>query len=261
MFEEFLSGVGGDLYETLVAGGVEDVRIADDILAETPPLDVLPDYPSWPESPAMSEESGDDGRTGAQEEQTRGALRDEALRQFADKGFGPTRIADIAEGADVSERTFFRYFDSKEDAALGALADWLNRWFDAIEELPDEMGPVEAVGAVLRQAEAGRFPFGSEELRDVVAYLAYPEVQLHLAVIIDGMRRRLIVDFARRSSTDPGDAYPRVLASVITGGMHAVMESWLLSGVGKNAGARPARSSPTSARVRRHAPAQLSLMC
>ena len=61
------------------------------------------------------------------------------------------------------------------------------------------------------------------------------QVQRHLAVIIDGMRQRLIVDFARRSGTDLGDAYPRVLASVITGGMHAVMESWLLTGVGENA--------------------------
>lgn len=46
---------------------------------------------------------------------TRRALITAAARLFERRGYGQTTIADIASAAGVSARTFFAYFDSKED--------------------------------------------------------------------------------------------------------------------------------------------------
>ncbi|UMP07068.1 TetR family transcriptional regulator [Amycolatopsis sp. EV170708-02-1] len=55
-------------------------------------------------------------------QRTREALIDAAQALFCTNGFEATTIDQIAESVEVSSRTFFRYFASKEDVAL-ALAD------------------------------------------------------------------------------------------------------------------------------------------
>ncbi len=57
-----------------------------------------------------------------------------ALKLFAENGFGPTSIKEIAHVAGIGKGTIYEYFKSKEDLVLNAVALWAER----IEELVEE---------------------------------------------------------------------------------------------------------------------------
>src|ERR1700731_2709264 len=71
---------------------------------------------------------------------TRRSPRRAALDLVAERGFAHVTIEDIAEAADVSPRTFFNYFPSKEAALLGGSdPDRADRLRDRVaSELPGE---------------------------------------------------------------------------------------------------------------------------
>jgi len=90
------------------------------------------------------------GRRDRKKNETRQALRDAAHRLFAEKGFSQTTIDDIAEAADVSRRTFFRYFDSKDDLLRSDVSDLLPVMLAALRGRPAAEPPLAAILAALR---------------------------------------------------------------------------------------------------------------
>ena len=63
-------------------------------------------------------------------ERTKMALRNAAIKRFIADGFDATSVADIAADVDVSERTFYRYFSTKEELLFSDYElrlDWFRR--------------------------------------------------------------------------------------------------------------------------------------
>ena len=96
------------------------------------------------------------GRREVQKRATRAALTAAARTMFAERGFDQTTVRDIADAAQVTERTFFRYFASKDDLVHGELLDLLPELSRAIVAQPSQSAPLIAVrDAVLGLAPGG----------------------------------------------------------------------------------------------------------
>jgi len=73
-----------------------------------------------------------------------------ALHLFMERGFDETTVADIAEAAGISNRTFFRYFAAKEDVVFADHAEEVERFKAALRETVGAKLPtriVQALGA------------------------------------------------------------------------------------------------------------------
>ena len=85
------------------------------------------------------------GRREANKQATRAALTAAAKRLFAERGYEATTVADIASAANVTHRTFYRYFDGKEDLIAGEWRAWLAVLQEAITARPPAEPPLTAL--------------------------------------------------------------------------------------------------------------------
>ncbi|WP_329127717.1 TetR family transcriptional regulator [Streptomyces sp. NBC_01465] len=78
-------------------------------------------------------------------QRTRDALLRAALELFTTQGYEQTTVDEIAEAVEVSQRTFFRYFANKEEAALSVQRLAESQFLAALRERPAEESPFEAM--------------------------------------------------------------------------------------------------------------------
>jgi AcrR family transcriptional regulator len=156
---------------------------------------------------------------------TRAAIREHALRLFRDQGYAATTVDQIAEAADVSPSTFFRYFPTKEDVVLLDDLDVLAA--GAFEAQSADLSPVAAFRAA---ASAAFRSLGEDELarlRETAELtLTVPEIR---ARAMDEFARTIGViaeAAARRSGRDPNDFAVRNVAGAIVGVIMAATMPW-----------------------------------
>ena len=171
--------------------------------------------------------------------QTRDAIVHAALRLFDAKGYEHTAVREITDAVDVSERTFFRYFASKEDLAVSFVRDFSAALLRELAARPPEEQPLVALrnafGASLRAVTADEGHPGEESVYLMVVKLIETTPSLlaaHLRHIHDH-DDELVRVLAAREGVDPvTDLRPRV-AAVIFGGLAATAtKQWRTKGCG-----------------------------
>jgi AcrR family transcriptional regulator len=153
---------------------------------------------------------------------TRQAIQEHALRLFREQGYGRTTVEQIAEAAEVSPSTFFRYFPTKEDVVLYDALDPL--LIDAFRRQPREIQPLEALRLAMREVWGALPPGGMEDELER-GRLVYTEPALRERYVMEMVRTTaMMADLAaERMGRAPDDFEIRVAAGAMMGGMLAAM--------------------------------------
>jgi AcrR family transcriptional regulator len=83
-----------------------------------------------------------------------GRLRAAAMELFVERGYERTTVADIAEHAGVTSRTFFRYFADKREVLFARSDEFERPLVEALEAAPPDASPMAAVALALDAAAA-----------------------------------------------------------------------------------------------------------
>jgi AcrR family transcriptional regulator len=156
--------------------------------------------------------------------QTREQITEAAIALFADRGFEGTTVDDIAAAANVSRRTFFRYYARKEDVILAWKEETAEELRRALAARPAGEAPLQAVqGALTTVAqsyqERRELTLGLLRLFERPLELPHSEHTSWDEVMAAGLAARLGVDPAR-------DPRPRLIATVGFAVLIATVQSW-----------------------------------
>src|SRR5580658_2378945 len=168
---------------------------------------------------AIKKSCGDEPRPSLRERKkarTRAAIREHALRLIREQGYDETTVDQIADAADVSPSTFFRYFPTKEDVVLQDDLDILA--LGAFDKQPASLSVVAAFRAAAKEALDSVSEEDLISMRETAALiLTVPELR---ARAMDEYTRTIevIADAAaKRSGRHADDFAVRVVAGVIIG--------------------------------------------
>jgi AcrR family transcriptional regulator len=157
---------------------------------------------------------------------TRSSIRAEAIRMFAEQGFAATTVEQIAEAADVSPSTFFRYFPTKEAVIVTDEYDALI--LTAFREQPAELSPIRAFRNAVRTVMSEMSAEGVEQERLRHSLLqAVPELRAAMLAQFALQLRELADVIGARAGKPGDDVGILTLAGAVMGvSLSVTLESW-----------------------------------
>src|ERR1700712_768834 len=88
------------------------------------------------------------------EPDARGRLALAAMELYLERGFEQTTVAEIAERAGLTERTFFRHFADKREVLFAGQDEFRDMFVKRIADAPRDLGPLDAVAVGLKGGAA-----------------------------------------------------------------------------------------------------------
>lgn len=177
---------------------------------------------------STSRESLSDRRRAA----TRQRIAAAAAQLVADVGLAGATAERIADAADVGRATFFRYFNSKEDAvAEGVNVHWLQRITTALARQPAGLSAIDAVVGAFGDLADG-FSEIENQVRELATLTRSSETldawTLHIYVRYEAVIADLIAP--RLPALAPRDPRPRLIGALAMATVRLALDDWLVHG-------------------------------
>ncbi|MEV4741217.1 TetR family transcriptional regulator [Streptomyces sp. NPDC049555] len=160
---------------------------------------------------------------------TRQAIRRAAYRLFAEHGYDATPVDRIAEAADVSPSTVFRYFPTKEDIVLTDEYDEMLA--AAVRARPAGEPPLESVHRAVLDVLGHIVEHDPAELRQRTALVhEVPALRGRTAECLAESGRALCAVLAGRTGRPADDLELRVVVAAVLGALQETMMHWIERG-------------------------------
>ena len=162
---------------------------------------------------------------------THRALADAALRLFTENGFGRTTLEEVAEEAEVSKSTFFRFFPAKEAAAIEAETELWTAYLTALAERELSGAILGELHQTLAEAVAGLGPGWDERFIATRRLIAgEPALLAYVEHYRTGVERQVIDCLAGKLGLQPEDLRLQVLAELATTAFSVSGRHWVRHG-------------------------------
>jgi AcrR family transcriptional regulator len=172
--------------------------------------------------------SGTPGLRQRKRQQTRERLTRVAMALFLERGFEATTLDDIATAADISRRSFFHYFASKEDVVFAWQEESTAALIEAVAARPANESMLtaaeNAISAMVGQLEPGEAVAMAQLKRD------NPALQARDQVKYEKLERALADALGKRAGQRTGKLEARLVAMIATGAMRVGGEFWATEG-------------------------------
>ncbi|WP_018758520.1 TetR family transcriptional regulator [Paenibacillus terrigena] len=147
---------------------------------------------------------------------TMASIQMHAMRMFREFGYHATTVEQIADAAEISPSTFFRYFTTKEDVVITDNYDPI--LVAAFEEQPSDLTPIQAVRCAMRSGIEGMSNEELETVRErIQIIMTVPELR---ASTVNNMIQTMDLiagAIGKRVGKDPGDVDVRTFVGIVVG--------------------------------------------
>lgn len=169
------------------------------------------------------------GRRERRAARTRADIEEAALHLFTEHGFEATTVEQVAEAADISPRTFFRYFPSKDAVLFGDFRREMARIREILDSRPRREHPMRSLAVAMLDATARMEPDREQHrMRAELLHALDSSVDYELHLLRQQWTRELAELIAERLDVDAGtDARPNAWSMTLGCCFGSAMHTWL----------------------------------
>lgn len=162
-------------------------------------------------------------------ERTRSDIVRVATRMFASRGFDEVTVDEIAAEAEVSHRTFYRYFATKEELVLGPLQHGLDDFVSKFAQRPRSESVVASVRGVIMDLAANYEHDLDNDHQRATLCRSTPSLQQRQYERHTAFENAMVPLIAQRLGVDPADDIrPALIAGCAVAAIRAATSQWLL---------------------------------